>query len=116
MLLNVFIETNIKEVIVPSNKNKEKLQRTGKNELIFPALSIVPSLDKEGKAVYNIVKITFTMKGQCVTIETVDKATNEFEALVKFNNALLEDIGDIKEMRKIVKELKEEKNETKTKV
>lgn len=94
---------------MPSNKNKlAKMERTGKNEMVHPALSIVPALNKDEKVFYKIVKITFTLKGQCVTIETVDTATNEFEALVKFNNALLDEIGDIKYMRKIVKELKEE--------
>lgn len=117
---------------MPSNKNKqrEKMERTGKNEMIHPALSIVPALDKDGNVFYKIVKITFTLTGKCVSIETVAKATNEFQALVKFNNALVEDIGDIKQMRNVVKELKEDvaarkatkllkeekKNEAKTKV
>lgn len=94
---------------MPSNKNRAaKMERTGKNEMVHPALSIVPALDKEGKVFYKIIKITFTLKGQCVTIETVDKAVNEFQALVKFNNALMEEIGDIHHMRKVVKELKDD--------
>lgn len=96
---------------MPSNKNRlnNTMERTGKNEIVYPAVSIVPALNKDGKVFYKIIEITFTLKGICVSIETIDKAENEFEALVKLNTALeTTGIGDIKQMRKIVKELKEE--------
>lgn len=95
---------------MPSNKSrdKKKLERTGKNEAIYPALSIVPALEKD-KVIYKIMKITFTLKGECVTIEEVGRAKTEFEALVAFNNNLTEEIGNIMQMRNIIKELKEEK-------
>lgn len=91
-----------------SNKNK-LLDRTGKNEAIYPAISIVPALDKDGKVFYRILEITFTLKGVCVSMVELAKATNEFEALVKLNTALTSTgVGDIMQMRRIVKELKEE--------
>lgn len=112
---------------MPSNKNKEKLERTGKNEIIHPAVSIVPVLER-GVIVYKIIKITFTMSGQCVSIETVATALSEFEALVKFNSVQLDtfniyqmrdvaqELTDDKEAKKASKKLKDEKDEKETDV
>lgn len=102
---------------MPSNKNKDlhnKVERTGKNEMVYNTACICPVLEKD-KVVYQIITIGFTLSGECVTIEKVDQVDSEGAAIPKLQQHLVQSGAlDIMNLRNIVKNLKEEKDAKKT--
>lgn len=105
---------------MPSNKNrdKQKAERTGKNEVIHYTVCINPEVKKDGTVLYKIVKLGFTISekhASIVSTEEVAVAKSELSAFSKFQAEVVKcGALDIKHLRKLVHELKEE-NEKKAK-
>lgn len=96
---------------MPSNKNalkKKEVERTGKNEIVYHAVSICPAFDN-GLVVFKIMKIGFTLSGKCVTIEEVKRAKNEAAAITMFQMVIDQEGSlNIKNVRELVKSVKED--------
>lgn len=95
---------------MPSNKQKDKLkaaaliERTGKNEIIYDAISLVTTLENN-KVIYKIMLIRFTTDKNIVSMEVLDTALDPANALGKFQIQTSDVCMDLKQMRKIAKEL-----------
>lgn len=94
-----------------SNKNalkKKEVERTGKNEIVYHAVSICPVVEKD-VVVFRIMKIGFTITGKCVTIEEVKRAKDEASAISKFQMVIDQEGSlNIKNIRELVKTVKED--------
>ena len=109
---------------MPSNKQRDllkqqKVERTGKSEVIHYTVSISPSIQKDGTVLYRILKLGFTIldnRASIISTEEVATTTSEASAFNKFQVEIVKcGTLDIRELRKLVKELKEEYEKETTK-
>lgn len=96
---------------MPSNKNQLKqkaLETTGKNETVHHTAAICPVLEK-GVVKLKIVKIGFTLSGECVSIEQVAEGKGEQSAFALLQKHLvMSGALDLKSLRQKIIELKAE--------
>ena len=103
---------------MPSNKTRDRLKKqamlqkvetTGKNEVVYKTVALMPVFDELGVD-YKIIEICFTSEKQLVSMEEIDHCRTQGSALNKLENAFNETAYNILHLRRTVKALRKEQD------